>query len=125
MADDPCRGVQEISRGWMTRRGTLSQAVCQYIRGQRPMVFRLDDPQLFSGRFASPTISNDLELNLLPLAEASHARALDGADVNKYIIATGLRLNESEALLAVKPLYSSRAQVRLILHLDMDLAAPW
>jgi len=52
-------------------------------------------------------VRDDVERNLLPLIEAAHAGAFDRADMNEDVFATALQLNEAEAFLAVKPLYSS------------------
>jgi hypothetical protein len=43
----------------------------------------------------------------LSLAEAVQPGALDGTDVDEYILAAVSRLNEAKSLLAVEPLYSS------------------
>src|SRR4051794_19753667 len=64
--------------------------------------------QIFSSRLAGPAICNDFKRNLLPFVEGIHAGAFNGADMNEDILAALVRLNESEALLAVKPLHSSR-----------------
>src|SRR5437773_11476573 len=68
---------------------------------------RLRGAQILSSRLASPAVRNDLEGDLLPLVESAHAGAFDRADMNEDILVAVLRLNEAEALLAVKPLYSS------------------
>jgi hypothetical protein len=66
----------------------------------------LDGAQILSGRLAGPAVCDDVEGNLLTLAKAVHASTFDRADMNEDIFAV-LRLNEAEAFLAVKPLYSS------------------
>src|SRR5215211_2554937 len=68
---------------------------------------RLRDAQILSSRLASPAVCNDLEGDLLPLLERAHAGAFDRADMNEDILVAGLRLNEAEAFLGVKPLHSS------------------
>src|ERR1700730_9076802 len=68
---------------------------------------QLDGAQILSGRLASPAVCDDVERDLLPLNEAAHAGAFDRTDMNEDVFATALQLNEAEAFLAVKPLYSS------------------
>ena len=41
------------------------------------------------------------------------ARALNRADVNKYVRATIVRLNKAKAFLAVEPLHNTRCHFRL------------
>src|SRR5712691_8838541 len=69
---------------------------------------RLDGAQVLSGGLASPAVCDNLERDLLPLAEGAHARAFDRADMNEDIFTAVFRLNEAEALLVIKPLHGSR-----------------
>jgi hypothetical protein len=68
-----------------------------------------DEPlgQIVSGGLAGLQVTNDLIRGLLPLAEIRHASSFNGADVDKYVLAAIIRLDEAEALDAVKPLYGS------------------
>ena len=50
---------------------------------------------------------DDFVADLLAFDERAHSGALDRADVNEHIVAAVVRLNESKALLAVKPLHST------------------
>jgi hypothetical protein len=59
--------------------------------------------QIIRRGFSCPSIGNDLERDLLPLIEAVHSGAFDRADVDEDVVAAFIRLNESEAFLAVKP----------------------
>jgi len=63
--------------------------------------------QIVSGGLAGLPVMNDLIGELLSLAEIRHARPFDGTDVDKYVLAAIIRLDEAEALDAVKPLYGS------------------
>jgi hypothetical protein len=72
------------------------------------------DAQLVSRRLAGSPVCDDFVLKLLPLIEGAQAGALDCADVNEHILAAVIRLNEAEALLAVKPLYSARAHKNVL-----------
>ena len=55
-----------------------------------------------SGRgLAGFAIGDEIERNLLSLAEAVRSGALDGTDVDEYILAAVSRLNEAKSLLAV------------------------
>src|SRR6476620_4476532 len=47
------------------------------------------------GRRAA-ALSRDFVADLLALVQAVHARALDGADVDEYVLAALLRLDEAE-----------------------------
>jgi hypothetical protein len=65
-----------------------------------------------SGRgLACSAISDKLEKELLSLIEANHAGAFDRADMHEDVLAAVIRLDESEALLAVEPLYSSCSHI--------------
>ena len=67
----------------------------------------VNELETVSGRLARTTVSNDLVLDLLAFIQAVEARALDSADVNEYVGAAGVGLDESEALLSVEPLNGS------------------
>jgi hypothetical protein len=67
----------------------------------------LSGAQILSGRLAAPAVCNDVEGHLLALVEGAQTRAFDRADVNEDILVAAFRLNEAEAFLVVKPLYSS------------------
>lgn len=55
---------------------------------------------------AAPIV-NDVVAQLLTLTEVTHASLLDCGDVDENVLSTIVRLNETEALLGVKPLYCS------------------
>jgi hypothetical protein len=63
---------------------------------------------------ASLAIGYNLIRDLLPLVETVHSGPLDSTDVHKHILASIIRLNEAEALLAVKPLHGSCGHVRYL-----------
>ena len=69
---------------------------------------RLGGAQILSGRLSSPAVRDDVERHFLTLVEGAHARAFDRADMNEDVFAAVFRLNESEALLVVKPLHNTR-----------------
>ena len=48
----------------------------------------------------------------MPLVQAAETCTLDGADVNKDILSAAIRLNESEALLGIEPLYGTCSHFR-------------
>jgi hypothetical protein len=52
-------------------------------------------------------VGDEIESDLLPFVEPGHPSALDRADVDEYVVAAVIRLDESKALLAVEPLHSS------------------
>jgi hypothetical protein len=59
----------------------------------------------------SATKSNE---TFLALVEAIHPGAFDGADVDEYVLAAVIRLDEAVAFLAVEPLYGSLRHVILL-----------
>src|SRR5258708_12069876 len=68
---------------------------------------RLRGAQILSSRLTSPAVCNDVEGDLLPLVEGTHACAFDRADMNEDILVASLGLNEAEAFFPVKPLHTS------------------
>ena len=73
----------------------------------------LQGSQVFSARLSSLWISLSLERYLLPFGQSMKARTLDCTDVNKYVGPTIVRLNKTEAFLAVEPLHNTRCHFRL------------
>src|SRR6185312_7671833 len=69
---------------------------------------RSDGAQIVRRGFAGPAIGDNFEGDLLPLVKSRHSGAFDRTDMHEDILAAIVRLNEAEALLAVKPLYGSR-----------------
>src|SRR5690606_7047220 len=86
-----------------------NQKPCQYIRGQGygHRRRRSGGAQIICRGLARPSISDNLERDFLSFVEAVHSGALDGTDVHENILTAVVRLDETEALLAVEPLYSS------------------
>src|SRR5260370_1609753 len=68
---------------------------------------RSDGAQIFCRGLARPSISNNVEGDLLSFVKAVHPGALDRADVHEDILAAVIRLDEAEAFLAVEPLHAS------------------
>jgi hypothetical protein len=88
----------------------LETSPCQYIRGQATLVWAAllcGGGQILSGGLAGLLVTNDLIREFLSLAEIRDASLFEGADVDKYVLAAIIRLDEAEALDAVKPLYGS------------------
>lgn len=71
--------------------------------------------QIVCRGFAGPAIGYNVEQNLLSLIEAAHPGTFDGTDVHENVLAAIIRLNKTEALLAVEPLYRT---LRHITHLS-------
>ncbi|MBB5537973.1 hypothetical protein GGD55_004694 [Rhizobium giardinii] len=59
--------------------------------------------QLASGHFARLVVAFHLVAKLLAFDDFAHAGPLDSGDVNKYIGAAVIRLNEAEALCGIEP----------------------
>lgn len=55
--------------------------------------------ELVRGGLAGLPVMNDLIGEFLSLAEIRHARPLDGTDVDKYVLAAIIRLDEAEPLM--------------------------
>jgi hypothetical protein len=55
-------------------------------------------------KVSAPRIGLGLEGDLLPFGQSMKARTLDGANVNKSVRPTIVRLNKAKAFLAVEPL---------------------
>ena len=53
--------------------------------------------QIFSRRLARPSISNNVEGDLLSFVKAMHPGAFDRADVHEDILAAIIRLDKAEA----------------------------
>src|SRR3954452_4809452 len=67
----------------------------------------LDGAQILGGRFAAGEVRRYVVGNLMWLIEGANSGAFDRADVHEDILVAILRLNETEALLAVEPLHRS------------------
>jgi hypothetical protein len=68
---------------------------------------RSDGAQILGRGFASLSIDDLFEFDLLSLAQPAHPGAFNRADMHENILAAIVRLNETETFLAVEPLYGS------------------
>jgi hypothetical protein len=59
--------------------------------------------KLAGGHLARLLITLDFESELLPFNDRVHAGAFNGRDVNEYVRAAVVRLDEAEALCGIKP----------------------
>jgi hypothetical protein len=75
---------------------------------------RSDTLQIARRRFAGPAIKYHLEGDLLSLVEAMHPGAFDSTDVHEHILAAVIRLDETEAFLAIKPFYRTLRHMTLL-----------
>src|SRR4029077_16895326 len=64
--------------------------------------------------FACFSVGNNVKGDLLSLVEVAHPSAFDRADVHEDIFTAVIRLDESEALLAVEPLHGSLRHITLL-----------
>src|SRR5688572_4234442 len=99
-------------RDWRTRRGARNHwalPVHPWSKRHGCSHSRLDGAQIVRRRLAGLAIGNHVIGDLLALVEGAQASAFDRADVNEDVLAAILRLNETEALLAVEPLNGARA----------------
>jgi hypothetical protein len=65
---------------------------------------RSSNLQIFGAAFAAFGIDLDLKRQLLALSQVGQSGAFYGADMNEYIVAAIIWLNEAKSLLAVEPL---------------------
>jgi hypothetical protein len=70
-----------------------------------------DGAQIVSRGLPGPAIGDNLKREPLSLIEAAHPGAFDSADVHEHVLAAVIRLDETEAFLAVEPLYDSLRHV--------------
>src|SRR5256885_7676390 len=100
-----------MPRGWRTRRRAPEPQASRRQRWARRYGLvrcRLGGAKILSGGLAGFAVRGRVEGDLLPFVECAQARAFDRADVHEDILAAVFRLNETEALLTVKPLHGSR-----------------
>src|SRR5260370_841449 len=74
---------------------------------------RSDGAQIFCRGLARPSISNNVEGDLLSFVKTMHPGAFDRADVHEDILAAIIRLDKAEAFLAVEPLHGSLRHMTL------------
>ena len=82
--------------------------------------YRSGGAQIVCRGFARPAIGHNFERDLLSLVQAVHPGAFDGADVDEYILAAVIRLDETKAFLAVEPLYDSLRHKTLLSGTCLD-----
>lgn len=78
------------------------------------MYWQSDRAQILSRGFAGLAIGNNIEGDLLSFVQPIHTCAFDRADVHEDIVASIIRLNEAEALLAVEPFYGSLRHIAVL-----------
>jgi hypothetical protein len=75
---------------------------------------RSDDLQIVRRGLACLSIGDNVESDLLPLIEETHASAFDRTDVHEDILAAIIWLNEAEAFLVIEPLHGSFCHIALL-----------
>ena len=91
----------------------------QYIRGNGLLRLTFaknlssDELEVFCAGLAAHLVGLGLERHLLSFGKAGQASALDCTDVNEHIIAAVVRLDETKALLAVKPLHDTSRHISI------------
>jgi hypothetical protein len=75
------------------------------------------------GRGLPVVTGNELILDLLAFVQGPDAGALQGGNMNKYVLAAVGGLDEAIAFAGVKPLYGSYRH-SLLQSVDIDLAVP-
>src|SRR5260221_12073588 len=81
------------------------------VRIYRSSRCRSGGAQVVRRGLACPSISNNLERDLLSLVEPRHSGTFDRADVHKDILTAVIRLDEAEAFLAIEPLHGSLCHI--------------
>jgi hypothetical protein len=80
-----------------------------YSKITRPLALRSSDNfEVVRRHLAALGIGDELEAHLLTIAQIAYSRALDGADMDKGVIAAIVRCNEPETLLGIEPFHGSR-----------------
>ena len=92
--------------------GRAAQIHCRWRRYTRDREARRRDfesggAEVARARLAGALIRDDLEVDLLTFVQIVHPRALDGANVDEYVLAAVVRLNEAKTLLGIEPLNGS------------------
>src|SRR5215471_15256472 len=77
-------------------------------------VLRSDRAQIGRRGLSGLAVGYQVERDFLTLVEAIHPGAFDSADVDEYVLAAIIRLDEAVAFLAVEPLYGSLRHVILL-----------
>jgi hypothetical protein len=80
-------------------------------RNYGPPSQRSEGAQILGRGLARLSISNNLVRDSLSLVKSRQPRAFDRANVHEDVLAAVIRLDESEALLAIEPLHSSLRHV--------------
>jgi hypothetical protein len=75
--------------------------------------------EIFSGRLAGLAVHHDFEGNALTFPQLTEAGALDGADMDEYVLTAALGLNESISLLCVEPLHGTVIHGSLLIEVSM------
>ena len=75
---------------------------------------RLRGFEVCGGLLAGAPVGLNVIGDPLTLSEAAHPGTLDGADVYEHILAAVIRLNETEAFLAIEPLYGTARHATLL-----------
>src|ERR1700741_5215718 len=75
---------------------------------------RSNDLQIVRRGLSCLSIGDNVESDLLPLIEETHASAFDRTDMHKDILAAIIRLNEAEAFLVIEPLHGSFCHIALL-----------
>jgi hypothetical protein len=94
-----------------TRRGAMNHMPAPVRRNYGPPSQRSEGTQILGRGLARFSISNNLVGDPLSLVESLQPRAFHRANVHEDVLAAVIRLDESKALLAIEPLYSSLRHV--------------
>jgi hypothetical protein len=97
-----------------TSHGAMNRLPVHPWSGYGPSRCRLDSVQIVRRGLACPSIGDNVESDLLSLAEDTHASAFYRADVDEDILAAIIWLNEAEAFLVVEPLHGSFCHVAVL-----------
>jgi hypothetical protein len=97
-----------------TSHGAMNRLPVHPWSGYGPSRCRLDSVQIIRRGLACPSIGDNVESDLLSLAEDTHASAFYRADVDEDILAAIIWLNEAEAFLVVEPLHGSFCHIAVL-----------
>jgi hypothetical protein len=109
----PCLGLERKKGRCEPAFHRHCRILSQYIRGHREgndkliELARLSSGEVACAHLAALVVADDVEVQLLTFGDGRHAGALNGRDVNEYVCAAIVRLNEAVTLGGVEPFYST------------------
>src|SRR5271154_1735684 len=99
----PVIGASHLGGHHKQKAPALSPGLKQARQARKPVKERSGDLQGACRRAAGALVGHNLVDDLLSLGEVAKPRALDGADMDEYVLAAVVGLDEAKALRCVEP----------------------